>query len=101
MLLGIQIIKKIQLLKDGETRAITNDTSVLNMAFSPDGKYFVTTIHPKAYFLKADSDEIFYTCSPADRLVSKIVFSPDNQSFATSDIRAGYAVKVWGMPSGK
>ncbi len=96
-----EIIKKIQLLEPGETRPVTNDFSVLNMAFSGDGKYFVVTIHPRAYFLKADSDEIFHTCSPADRLVSKIAFSPDNQSFATSDIRAGYPVKVWSMPNGK
>ena len=92
-----EIIKRIQLLEPGETRPITNDYSVLNMAFSGGGKYFVVTINPKAYFLKADSDEIFYTCSPASRLVSKITFSPDNQSFATSDIRAGYPIKGWGL----
>ena len=93
-----EIIKNIKLLKDGETRPITNDYSVLNTAFSPDGQYFVATIHPMAYILKTDSDKIFYTCKPANRLVSKIAFSPDNRFFATSDIRAGYPVKVWPMP---
>ena len=96
-----KIIKKIQLLKKGETRPITNDYSVFNLAFSPDGQYFVSTIHPKAYLLKTDSDEIFHTCSPADRLISKIVFSPDNMFFATSDIRAGYPVKVWNVQQGE
>ena len=92
------MIKKIQLLEDGETRPVTNDYSVLNLAFSPDGTYYVATINPKAYILRADSDEIIHTFSPADRLVSKIVFSPDNQFLATSDIRAGYPVKIWPMP---
>lgn len=93
------IINKIQLLEEGETRPITNDYSVLNLAFSPDGKYFVATINPKAYILKAESDEIIHTFSPADRLVSKIAFSPDNQFIATSDIRAGYPVKIWDTAS--
>lgn len=92
------VIKEIQLLEKGETRPITNDLSVLNTAFSNDGKYFVTTINPKAYILEASSDTIIHTCFPADRLVSKIAFSPDNKYFATSDIRAGYPIKIWKMP---
>lgn len=99
--LGIKtgdITKKIQLLEEGETRPITNDLSVLNLAFSPDGSFYVATINPKAYILKSDSDKIIYSFSPADRLVSKIAFSPDNRFIATSDIRAGYPIKIWPMP---
>lgn len=95
------ITKKIQLLEKGETRPITNDYSVLNLAFSPNGQYFVATINPKAYILKSESDEIFHIATPADRLVSKIAFSPDNRYFATSDIRAGYPVKIWPLPKEK
>lgn len=94
-----QILKKIQLLEDGETRLITNDYSVLNLAFSNDGKYFAATINPKVYILKSSSDDIIHTFSPADRLVSKIAFSPDNQFIATSDIRRGYPIKIWEMPT--
>ena len=93
-----EIVQKIHLLEKGETRPITNDYSVLNLAFSLDGQYFVATINPKAYLLKTNSDEIIYTCTPANRLVSKIAFSPDTQFFATSDIRAGYPIKIWPMP---
>lgn len=93
-----QMIKKIHLLEEGETRPITNDTSVLNLAFSPDGQYYVATINPKAYILKAETDNIFHSFSPADRLVSKIAVSPDNRFVATSDIRAGYPVKIWPLP---
>lgn len=93
-----ELIKTIQLLEEGETRPVTNDYSVLNPAFSPDGQYYVVTINPKAYLLKTDSDKIIYICTPADRLVSKIAFSPENRYFATSDLRAGYPVKVWPMP---
>lgn len=93
-----QIAQKIQLLEEGETRPITNDYSVLNLAFSPDGHYYVATINPKAYILKADSDGIVYSFSPADRLVSKIAFSPDSKFVATSDVRAGYPVKIWPLP---
>ncbi len=93
-----EIIKKIILLEEGEIRPITNDYSVLNLAFSPDGQYFVATINPKVYLLKSDSDEIFHICTPAERLVSKIAFSPDNQFFATSDIRQSYPVKIWELP---
>ena len=92
------ILKKIQLLKEGETRSVTNDFSVLNPAFSGDGKFYVVTINPKVYILRTDSDQVIHTCSPADKLVSKIAFSPDSQFFATSDIRAGYPVKIWKMP---
>ena len=95
-----EMVKKIHLLEEGETRPITNDTSVLNLAFSPDGRYYVATINPKAYIVKTESDEIAHDFSPADRLVSKIAFSPDNQFVATSDIRAGYPVKIWPMPEG-
>ncbi|MHC5144524.1 MAG: WD40 repeat domain-containing protein [Planctomycetota bacterium] len=96
-----EMMKNIKLLEDGETRPITNDYSVLNTGFSPDGQYLVATIHPKAYIIKTDSDELFHVCQPASRLVSKIAFAPDNQFFATSDIRAGYPVKVWPMPEQK
>jgi WD40 repeat protein len=95
---GGQIVKNIQLLEPGETRPVTNDYSVLNLAFSPDGQYFVATINPKAYLIVAQTDEIVHTCSPADNLVSKIAFSPDNRFFATSDIRASKPIKVWKMP---
>ncbi|MHC5000335.1 MAG: WD40 repeat domain-containing protein [Planctomycetota bacterium] len=84
-----EMMKNIKLLEDGETRPITNDYSVLNTGFSPDGQYLVATIHPKAYIIKTDSDELFHVCQPASRLVS------------TSDIRAGYPVKVWPMPEQK
>jgi WD40 repeat protein len=96
-----EVVKKIQLLEEGETRPITNDYSVLNLAFSPDGHYFVATIHPKAYLLKADSDEIVHICTPANRLISKIAFSPNNQFFATSDIRASYPIRIWPMLQAK
>ncbi len=92
------IAKKIQLLTEGESRPITNDYSVLNLAINPDGQFFVATIHPVAYFIKTDSDRIVYTCTPANKLVSRIAFSPDSQFIATSDIRAGYPVKIWKMP---
>ena len=95
-----EIEKKIYLLEKGETRPITNDYSVLNPAFSPDSEYFVATIHPKAYFLKTNSDEIIYSSTSADRIISKIAFSPDNRCFAASDIRAGYPIKIWPMPEG-
>lgn len=96
-----EVLKKIQLLQDGETRPVTNDYSVLNLAFSPDGEYFVATITPRAYILRVDSEKIIHAFSPADRLVSKITFSPDNRFLATSDIRAGYPVKIWPMPEEK
>ncbi len=89
------LAKPIQLLEEGETRPITNDYSVLNAAFSPDGRYYVVTINPKAYILDAATHKIVHTLSPADKLVSKIAFSPDNRFVATSDIRAGYPVKIW------
>ena len=96
-----KIEKKIRLLKEGETRPVTNDYSVLNLAFSPDGQYYVATINPKAYILKTESDQIVHDFSPADRLVSKIAFSPDNKFVATSDIRAGYPIKIWPLPEEK
>lgn len=89
------IKKEIILLEPGEIRQITNDYSVLNPAFSPDGRYYVVTINPPAYILQADSDTIVQKFSPADKLVSKIAFSPDNQQVATSDIRASYPIKIW------
>ncbi|MCI0498746.1 MAG: hypothetical protein L0Y36_03560 [Planctomycetales bacterium] len=96
-----EIVKKIQLLEEGETRPITNDYSVLNLAFSNDGRYFVATITPKAYLIMAQADAVFHACAPADNLVSKIAFSPDNRFFATSDIRASKPIRVWQMPEGK
>jgi WD40 repeat protein len=93
-----EIVKPIQLLEEGEGRPVTNDYSVLNLAFSPDGQYYVVTINPKAYFLKTGTDDIFHIATPADRLVSRIAFSPDNRYFAASDVRAGYPVKIWPMP---
>lgn len=93
-----EILKKIILLEEGETRPITNDYSVLNLAFSPDGQYYAATINPKAYLLKTNSDTIFHTSIPANKLVSKIAFSPDNQFFATSDIRQSYPIKIWEIP---
>jgi len=92
-----EIIKAIHLLEEGETRQVTNEYSVLNLAFSPDGQYYVVTINPKAYFLKAGSDDLLHVAMPANRQVSRIAFSPDNHFFATSDIRAGYPIKVWPM----
>lgn len=93
-----EILKEIVLLEEGETRPITNDYSVLNLAFSPDGKDYAATINPRAYLLKADTDVIFHTSTPADKLVSKIAFSPDDQFVATSDIRQSYPVKIWKIP---
>jgi len=92
------IIQKIILLEPGEKRPITNDYSVLNLAFSPDGQYYVATINPKAYILKSETDNMIHIFSPANKLVSKIAFSPDNKFVATSDIRAGYPVKIWPLP---
>lgn len=89
------VIKKIILLESGEKREVTNDLSVLNLAFSPDGQFYVATINPMAYILQVDSDTIIQKFSPADKLVSKIAFSPDNQQVATSDIRASYPIKIW------
>ena len=94
-----EIIKPIQLLEDGETRPITNDYSVLNLAFSPDGKYYVATINPPAYILETATDKVIHKFSPANKLVSMIAFSPDNKFIATSDIRAGYPIKIWPMPT--
>ena len=96
-----EILKEIVLLEEGETRPITNDYSVLNLAFSPDGKDYAATINPKAYLLKAGTDVIFHTSTPADKLVSKIAFSPDDQFFATSDIRQSYPIKIWKIPQDK
>ena len=90
-----EIIKKIVLLEEGETRPITNDYSVLNLAFSPDGQYFVATINPPAYILDAETDTVVHKFNPANKLVSKISFSPDNKFIATSDIRQSYPVKIW------
>ena len=70
-----EILKKIQLLKKGEMRQVTNDYSVLSLAYSNDGQYFVSTIIPTVYFFKAETDEQIYRCAPADRLISKTVFS--------------------------
>lgn len=92
------IIKKIQILDEGEARPITNDYSVLNLAFSPDGRYYVATINPVAYILDAESDTVIHKFSPANKLVSKIAFSPENKFIATSDIRAGWPIKIWPMP---
>lgn len=96
-----QTDKKIILLEPGEKRPITNDYSVLNLAFSADGRYYVASITPQAYILRADDDKVFHRWSPADKLVSKIAFSPDSQWIATSDIRAGYPIKIWKMPESK
>lgn len=93
-----EITKTIQLLVKGETRPITNDYSVLNAAFSPDGKYYVVTINPKAYLLDAVTHKIIHVFLPANKLVSRITFSPDNQFIASSDIRAGWPVKIWPFP---
>ena len=92
------LLKPIQLLKDGETRPITNDYSVLNLAFSPDGKYYAATINPPVYVLDAATDTVIHVFSPANKLVSKVAFSPDNQFIATSDVRAGYPIKIWKFP---
>ena len=92
------IAKPIQLLEEGETRPVTNDLSVLNLAFSPDGRFYVATIHPKVYILETATDRIVHQLAPADRLVSKVAFSPDNKFIATSDIRAGYPIKIWKFP---
>jgi WD40 repeat protein len=94
-------IKKIKLLEEGETRPITNDYSVLNLAFSGDGQYFVATITPRAYLLRSDADAVIYTCTPTSNLTSMIAFSPDNRFFATSDIRASKPIKIWPMPEEK
>jgi WD40 repeat protein len=71
---------------------------VLNLAFSPDGRFYVATIHPKVYILETATDRIVHQLAPADRLVSKVAFSPDNKFIATSDIRAGYPIKIWKFP---
>ncbi|MHC5083872.1 MAG: WD40 repeat domain-containing protein, partial [Planctomycetota bacterium] len=92
------VIKQIHLLEEGEKRPITNDYSVLNLAFSPDGKFYVATINPPAYILKADSDSLVHKMTVADKLVSRIAFSPDSTMIATSDVRAGYPIKIWKLP---
>jgi WD40 repeat protein len=91
-----EIEKTIVLLEPGETRPITNDYSVLNLAFSPDGQCYVATINPPAYILLSGTDKLLTTkFRPTHKLVSKIAFSPDSRFLATSDIRAGYPIKIW------
>jgi WD40 repeat protein len=92
------VLKEISLLEPGETRPITNDYSVLHLTFSPDGRSYAAAINPRVYLLKAENDSIFHTATPADKLVSKIAFSPDNAFVATSDIRQSYPVKIWPLP---
>ena len=96
-----EILTTIKLLEEGETRPVTNDYSVLNPAFSPDGQLFAVTINPKVYVMKMPSFEIVHVFSPADRVVSKVAFSPDNRQIATSDVRAGYPIKIWQLPQEK
>ena len=90
-----EIVKKIVLLEEGETRPITNDYSVLNLAFSPDGQYFVATINPPVYIIETASDAVVHKFTATNKLVSKIAFSPENGRLATSDIRQSYPVKIW------
>ncbi|MCE5187376.1 MAG: WD40 repeat domain-containing protein [Planctomycetaceae bacterium] len=96
-----EIIKKVVLLEPGETRPVTNDYSVLNLAFSPNGRFYVATINPPAYVLEAGSDVVVHKLSPANKLVSKIAFSPDGRRIATSDIRASYPIKILKVPQKK
>ena len=96
-----EIVKKIQLLEDGETRPITNDYSVLNLAFSGDGEILAATITPKAYLLKKDDHKIIFSAPTGAKLSSKTAFSPDSRSFATSDIRAGKPIYIHKMQEGK
>lgn len=97
----LKTLKKITLLAAGETRPITNDYSVLNLAFSNDGQYYAATINPKAYLLQTGSDDVFHWCTPTSNLTSKIAYSPDSRFFATSDIRASKPIKIWKTPQGK
>ncbi len=92
------VMKEVILLEPGETRPITNDYSVLHLAFSPDGRCYAAAINPRVYLLKTETDTVFHTAAPADKLVSKIAFSPDNAFFATSDIRQSYPIKIWPLP---
>lgn len=92
------VLKEISLLEPGETRPITNDYSVLHLAFSPEGQSYAAAINPRVYLLKAQNDIVFHTAAPADKLVSKIAFSPDNAFVATSDIRQSYPLKIWPLP---
>ncbi|MHC4951479.1 MAG: hypothetical protein ACYTEU_10920 [Planctomycetota bacterium] len=96
-----EMIKKIQLLEEGETRPITNDYSVLNLAFSLDEKYLAATITPKAYLLKTENEEIIFSNITGAKLTSKTAFSPDGQFFATSDVRAGKNIYIHKMPEEK
>ncbi|HOM76693.1 MAG TPA: WD40 repeat domain-containing protein [Anaerohalosphaeraceae bacterium] len=97
----LNILKKVNLLAPGETRPVTNDYSVLNLAFSNDGRYYVATINPKAYLLQTGSDTVFHWCTPTSNLTSKIAYSPDSRFFATSDIRASKPIRIWETPVSK
>ena len=89
--------KKITLLREGETRTVTNDVSVLNLSGDKKGQYIAATITPVSYIIDARSDTLYHRWSTAHRLSSKIVFSPDNQYVATSDIRAGWPIDIWDL----
>lgn len=87
--------KEIVLLQEGETRAVTNDVSVLNLSMDPAGQYVAATITPVSYIVDAPKGERLKRWSSARKLSSKIAFSPDLRYVATSDIRAGWPIDIW------
>ena len=89
------LIAKIPLLREGETREVTNDISVLNLSTDSKGQYVAATITPVSYIIDTRSDTLYHRWSTAHKLSSKIAFSPDNKYVATSDIRAGWPIDIW------
>lgn len=83
---------KLSLLRPGETRQVTNDFSVLNLVFSPDGRWLGCTVAPVAYAVDAESGRI--QRFEGHKVVSKVAFSPDSRKLATSDLRADGAIRI-------
>lgn len=84
---------KVSLLMPGETRSVTNDFSVLNLAVSPDGRRLGCTIAPVAYTADAATGLVTHRFS-RHKVVSKVVFSPDSRRMATSDLRADGVILI-------
>jgi WD40 repeat protein len=87
--------KQITLLREGETRPITNDLSVLYLKMDAEGRYLSAVISPQLYILDVQKGEIFFRGHPGHKLVSWVAFSPNSKQFASSDIRANGSIKIW------
>ena len=88
-----QRLSKVSLLRPGETRAITNDYSVLNLVVSPDGRRLGCTIAPVAYAVDAATGNVTHRFG-GHKVVSKVAFSPDSRKLATSDLRADGTILI-------